>query len=606
MSEPFDIVSEQADYGSHEGRATVEADGTSEIPSWIDFPAARPVGAPVVEEVLGAGFTHVDDGQFPVPDAGAFEAGGPADVMAPCSVLAELTGQVLESGLDGLSDDEVVGVLRAARRVESWQAAVELAAVEELTARRLREQHDAGPKPAERASAELAVALTLTARSADSLMDLASGLARLSDVSAALSKGEIDLAKATVFVEETEALPWLQASVIAGRHVLVAPGLTTSQLRAVLRRAVLAADPDAGRRRQRQARQDAQVQTWPEASGNGAIAGRELPASRALLADKHISALAQTLRAAGMPGTMDQVRAEVFLALLSGQSPESLIAAAQPGSADSKGQAGAAFSGTGGGASTGSSASSGSGAPMGNQAGTSLSWPAGPRGTVHLTMPLDSWLRLGNNAGHVAGYGPADAWTCRELAGTMVGQPGTRFCLSITTPDGQPLGHACTKIAPPGAGPGPSRPRAPGRPPPGPTAPGLVAPGPAPPGIPDAMSAWIDGVQVEWLENGTCSHSRETSAYRPSRALDHLIKIRNPTCTAPGCRRPAQSCDIDHVIPYDQGGKTCECNCHPVCRRHHRCKQTTGWHVEMPEPGVLSWRLPHGRSYSARAEVYPV
>ena len=51
--------------------------------------------------------------------------------MTPCSVLAELTGQTRER-MTELSDDELIGVLKAARRVQSWQAAVELAASSEL------------------------------------------------------------------------------------------------------------------------------------------------------------------------------------------------------------------------------------------------------------------------------------------------------------------------------------------------------------------------------------------------------------------------------------------------------------------------------------------
>jgi hypothetical protein len=120
------------------------------------------------------------------------------------------------------------------------------------------------------------------------------------------------------------------------------------------------------------------------------------------------------------------------------------------------------------------------------------------------------------------------------------------------------------------------------------------------------MAAWLAGLKVSWLETGPCSHQRQTGAYRPSQALAHLIKIRNPTCTAPGCRRPAQACDIDHVIPYAQGGRTCECNCGPLCRFHHQCKQAEGWRLRQPTPGVFSWTMPHGRSYTTTPEAYPV
>jgi hypothetical protein len=575
----------------------VDNSGNPRVTSWVDFPPARPAGEPAVRDVVGAGFTHAADGPYPQRGARGFEAGGPADLMAPCSVLAELTGQVLEAGVGRLSDDELVGVLRAARRVVSWQQAVELAAVAELTARRAAEPASQGPRPMERASAEVAVALTLTGRSADLLADLAVGVRRLEDVDAALRRGEIDIAKASVFVEELAGLDWLHASVIACQHRLAAPGLTTGQLRQQLRRAVLSADPDAGRRRQQKARQDARVETWSEGSGNGAIAGREMPPARTLLADRHVRALAQALQQAGMPGTLDQICAEVFLALLSGESPESLMAAAQQGQfADDSGQHAArpdeciiterreAL----------------------RSVGPGLSWPRGPLGTVHLTMPVSAWLGITNKPGEVAGHGVLDAWSCRDIGSLLAARPGTQYCLTVTTADGHPLGHACTRTPPPLAprGPAPPRESSPGPAQSRPAHHGLERPGPA-----ESISsarAWLGSLAMNWLESGSCSHSREAKTYVPGRLLAHLMKVRNQTCTAPGCRRPAQQSDIDHVIPYARGGRTCECNCHPACRRHHRCKGSAGWRLEMPEPGILVWRLPHGRAYQTRAQPYPV
>jgi hypothetical protein len=78
------------------------------------------------------------------------------------------------------------------------------------------------------------------------------------------------------------------------------------------------------------------------------------------------------------------------------------------------------------------------------------------------------------------------------------------------------------------------------------------------------------------------------------------------TCTAPGCNRPAGTCDLDHVIAHDQGGRTCACNLHPACRRHHQLKEHPGWAVDMPQPGNVTWHLPHGRSYTTVSEPYPV
>jgi hypothetical protein len=43
---------------------------------------------------------------------------------------------------------------------------------------------------------------------------------------------------------------------------------------------------------------------------------------------------------------------------------------------------------------------------------------------------------------------------------------------------------------------------------------------------------------------------------------------------------------------------TCVCSHAPLCRHHHRCKQAEGWRLDQPEPGVLTWRTPTGRTYT--------
>ena len=98
--------------------------------------------------------------------------------------------------------------------------------------------------------------------------------------------------------------------------------------------------------------------------------------------------------------------------------------------------------------------------------------------------------------------------------------------------------------------------------------------------------------------------ARAETGYHPSRALQHLIRARSATCTAPGCRRPAARCDLDHTVPWDQGGRTCECGLAPLCRHHHRCKQAQGWRLAQPEPGVLVWHTPAGRTYATAPTVY--
>ena len=111
---------------------------------------------------------------------------------------------------------------------------------------------------------------------------------------------------------------------------------------------------------------------------------------------------------------------------------------------------------------------------------------------------------------------------------------------------------------------------------------------------------------MKWFESAGCAHERQSAAYRPPPTLQHLIRVRQQTCAFSGCRRPASQCDLDHTTPYQRGGRTCECNLAPLCRKHHRCKQAEGWRLEQPEPGVLVWQTPAGRTYTITPTEYPV
>jgi len=58
--------------------------------------------------------------------------------------------------------------------------------------------------------------------------------------------------------------------------------------------------------------------------------------------------------------------------------------------------------------------------------------------------------------------------------------------------------------------------------------------------------------------------------YIPSGRLAEFVRCRNLTCRAPGCDEPAIHCDIDHTIPYADGGPTHPSNLKCVCRKHHQ------------------------------------
>ena len=87
--------------------------------------------------------------------------------------------------------------------------------------------------------------------------------------------------------------------------------------------------------------------------------------------------------------------------------------------------------------------------------------------------------------------------------------------------------------------------------------------------------------------------------YRPSRALADFIRARDLTCRFPGCRRPADRCDIDHSVPYGDGGLTHPSNLKCLCRKHHLFKTFWfGWRDVQHPDGTVVWTGPDGKTYT--------
>ena len=83
----------------------------------------------------------------------------------------------------------------------------------------------------------------------------------------------------------------------------------------------------------------------------------------------------------------------------------------------------------------------------------------------------------------------------------------------------------------------------------------------------------------------------------PDRLAAQAVE-RDLTCVFAWCTRPAESCDLDHVIPYGEGGSTSSDNIATLCRRHHRLKtHHSGWGYTVLEPGCYLWSSPHGYQF---------
>jgi hypothetical protein len=460
---------------------------------------------------------------------------------------------------------------------------------------------------------EVAAALTLTGRAAQDEVDLALDLAGpLAATGLALATGRIDLAKAKIIAAGVATLTAAHAAAVQAAVLPDAPDLTIGQLRRAIARAVLTADPGAAARQREQDLQHARVDCWPDPAGTASLAGYHLPAAAVLAADARLTRIARLWRKQGAGGGMDLLRAWAYLALLLGQDtgapPLCLLPADPPAATRGPDDVpdGDPRSSVGPGGSVGpdpdearTPADQAPAAPdqtgtaedqartAGDQTLTAADGgrvPAGLHrpvagvaaglpplaGSVNLTIPLATLLGLSQAPGAAAGYGPLDPGTARALACAAAGHRATRWHITVTGPAGRALAHGTARAVAAAAG-----------------------------------SDWTVAVTAEPLATGCCDHRTAEPGYRPSPALQRLIRGRTVSCSWPGCGRPAARCDLDHTIPHDKDGLTCECNLAPLCRRHHRCKQAERWRLEQPAPGIMAWHTPAGRRYITLPSQHP-
>jgi hypothetical protein len=606
--------------------------------------------------------------------AGGFASGGPLDTAPPDLAVAEFADEVTgpEGRCAGATDDELIGVMQAWQRLESRAASRRLAVIAELIRR--RPAPGCGPtEPGGMPQAwgkfcgdELAAATATSGQAAEKTLLFAHDLAtRLPGTAKALYDGAIDTYKAKIIADATRVL---DAAGAAAAEALVLPGIeakTPGQIRAAIARAVITIDPEAARARRERAQKDARVELWREDAGTAAVCGRDLPPADALAADQRITAYARELRAAGLDGTMDQLRARAFLDFTlgvssfpppasgpgeedqaspggpaasagdgagpspgrpgpatgiaperqSGDDPDSSAATApvtgspgpvnpgpgSPGSDDSSpGNAGAA----------GPAGAGGAAPSVGLAADPLVPASTGPAARINLTIPLATLLGLADRPGEAHGLGPIDPALARTLAASAAMNPRTAWCITVTDQDGHPTAHGCARPVrlgrsskgTGGAGnrDGPAFVPQPDHDPPDPRGHGRWRLHTSGPGGRDYM------IDIGALAVTDCDHRDESVGYQPSDRLRHLVEIRDGECTYPPCRRQARTCDFEHAVPYDQGGRTCACNAGARCRHHHHAKQAPGWRLDQDLPGYHSWTTPSGRTYTTGPATYPI
>ena len=98
-----------------------------------------------------------------------------------------------------------------------------------------------------------------------------------------------------------------------------------------------------------------------------------------------------------------------------------------------------------------------------------------------------------------------------------------------------------------------------------------------------------------------------TTRRRPTAAQHQEVVARNRTCIFPGCRMPARDCDLDHRIPWAEGGRTRAEDLGPLCRHDHGIRHAAGWTYEILPDGDVEWttRLGHTHRTGASSGLPP-
>jgi hypothetical protein len=152
----------------------------------------------------------------------------------------------------GAADRDLAGLAAAFRKVASWAQAGELAMVAQVAARSAERDEKIGlaedGRPAwvsREAAPQVSLELALSPCGGEAWAQLAVTLQwRLPATAAALATRAIDLYRAKVIAEATTALSQEAARAVEAKILPAAGDMTYAQLRAAVRRAVIAADPE--------------------------------------------------------------------------------------------------------------------------------------------------------------------------------------------------------------------------------------------------------------------------------------------------------------------------------------------------------------------------
>jgi hypothetical protein len=506
-----------------------------------------------------------------------FGQGDEADALPPGQLLVGLTETAIRD-LGRLSDDELVGVLQATRRQIAREQYKQVLVIAEFGRRRQATFEDAarrglpvgcrpGGFPGEELAMELVTSRVDAGHRIDDAIDLTT---RLPMTLAGMAAGMIDEPKAGWIAMYTRALT--PADAIRADEILAAaaPELRVDQ---VARKAAALEKkfaPEAVKaRRERAKRNDQRVEAGRELSGNASLSGREMDTADVMASKAYIDTIAVKLRGGGLAGSLGALRVLAMADLTQGRNP--LDRLMKPAEArDSRHERGADDADRPGPRADAPDEP----APKSN--------PVPMPALINLIVPAGTLLGWSSAPAEAGTWGLLDRDETRTVVNAAARHPRTRWCVTLTAPDGTAVAHACAR----------------GRKP-------MVLSDLAPQPPPARLAELLRRLNLTFtpVANGTCDHAEAEEHYTPSRKLKHLIRARTATCDAPGCQAQALNTDLDHTMPWP-AGPTDQCNLAPRCRTHHRAKQAPDWKAEQSAPGVSRWTLPSGRTHTTTPTRY--
>ena len=119
----------------------------------------------------------------------------------------------------------------------------------------------------------------------------------------------------------------------------------------------------------------------------------------------------------------------------------------------------------------------------------------------------------------------------------------------------------------------------------------------------DLLKMWLTDTQLTIRPVRDLNRTDAVDQHHPPESMADQVRLRDRACVFPGCHRPSQGCDLDHIaeyIPIDEGGppgQTFPEGLAPLCRRHHRAKTHTTWTYYRRGDGGYRWTSPSGRTY---------